>query len=67
MKLEQMVRLGDRGTQGHLETRVSLESLVPLERKERPVMRGMLVQMVPPERGVALEKEDLGGLPVCEA
>lgn len=60
MKLEQTVRLGDQGAQGHLETRVHRESLVPPERKERPVMRGMLARMVPLERGVALVKEDLG-------
>lgn len=61
MKLEQTVRLGDQGTQGHLEMRVILESLVPPEKKERPVMKEMLAQMVPLERGVALVKEDLGG------
>lgn len=41
--------------------RVIRESLVPPERKERPVTRGMLAQMVPLERGVALVKEDLRG------
>lgn len=61
MKLEQTVRLGDLGAQGHLEMRVIQESLVPPEKKERPVMREMLAQMVPLERGAALVKEDLGG------
>lgn len=56
MKLEQMVRLGDLGAQGHLEMRVIRESLVPPEKKERPVMREMLAQMVPLERGAALVK-----------
>lgn len=37
------------------------ESLVPREKKERPVMKEMLAQMVPLERGAALEREDLGG------
>lgn len=61
MKLEQTVRLGDQGAQGHLEMKVIRESLVPPGRKERLVMRGMLAQMVPQERGAALVKEDLGG------
>lgn len=61
MKLEQTVSLGDQGAQGHLEMRVIQESLVPPERKERPVTRGTLAQMVPLERGVALVKEDLRG------
>lgn len=61
MKLEQTVRLGDQGAQGHLEMRVIQESLVPPEKKERPVMREMLAQMVPLERGAALVKGDLGG------
>lgn len=41
--------------------RVNRENLVPPEKKERPVMREMLAQMVPLERGAALVKEDLGG------
>lgn len=41
--------------------KVIRESLVPPGRKERLVMRGMLAQMVPQERGAALVKEDLGG------
>lgn len=61
MKLEQKVRLGDLGTQGHPEMRVNRENLVPPEKKERLVMREMLAQMVPLERGAALVKEDLGG------
>ncbi|MCV4633411.1 hypothetical protein OFB83_32940 [Escherichia coli] len=61
MKLEQKVRLGDLGTQGHPERRVNRENLVPPEKKERPVMREMLAQMVPLGSGAALEKEDLAG------
>lgn len=61
MKLEQTVRLGDQGAQGHLEMRVIRESLVPPEKKERLVMKETLAQMVPLERGAALAKEDLGG------
>lgn len=65
MQLERMGRLGDPGTQGHLETRASRESLVPLERRERLAMRGTQDPMAPLERGAAPEKEDLGGLQAC--
>lgn len=61
MKLERTVRQGDQGAQGRLGMRVIRESLVPQEKKERPVMKEMLAQMVPLERGAALVKEDLGG------
>lgn len=45
--------------------RVSLEILVPQEKKARLAMRGTRAQMALPERGVALEREDLGGPQVC--
>lgn len=61
MQLEPTGRLGDPGTRGRPETRVSRESLVPLERRERLVTRGMQDRTDPLESGVALEKEDLGG------
>lgn len=61
MKLERTARQGDQEAQGRLGMRVIRESLVPQEKKERPVMKEMLAQMVPLERGAALVKEDLGG------
>lgn len=48
------------GAQDQQEMRVSLEILVPQEKKARLAMRGTRAQMALPERGVALEREDLG-------
>lgn len=56
-----MGSLGGQGTQVPLETRASLESPVPPERREKPATRGTQDQTAPRERGAALGKEDHGG------
>lgn len=61
MSPEQTGSLGGPGARGRLEMRVSLESPVPRERREKPAMREMQDQTEPPERGAALGKEDLEG------
>lgn len=61
MSLEQTGSLGGQGTRGPPETRVSLEHLVPWERREKPATRETRDQTDPPERGAALGKEDHGG------
>lgn len=65
MKLEPLGSPEGRGARGHRETRASLESLVPRERKERPATRGTRDPMALQERGAALEREDRGGPQVC--
>lgn len=56
-----MENLGSRGARGPPEMRVSQESQVPQERKEKLGMRGTQDQTDPLGRGVALEKQDHGG------
>lgn len=61
MSLEQTGSLGGQGARGPLEMRVSPESPVPQERREKPAMREMQDQTEPPEKGAVLGKEDLEG------